>query len=96
MVSTQIQPFGVTTDGKQIYKITFTDGSGNCACVISYGAVLQALTIHGTDVCLGYDTVGEYEAANSCFGSTMGRCTNRIGGGTDEILIYNAAKVLLS
>ena len=78
MVTTTL--FGVTADGRNIDKITFTDGSGNCACVISYGAVLQALTIHGTDVCLGYDTVGEYEAANSCFGSTMGRCTNRIGG----------------
>ena len=80
MVTTRIEPFGITADGRNIDKITLTDGSGNAACVINYGAVLQGLTIHGVDVCLGYDTVSEYEAANSCFGSTMGRCTNRIGG----------------
>jgi len=80
MVKTQIQPFGVTAEGAEIFKITLTDASGNTACVLNYGAVLQALVIQGTDVCLGYDTVAEYEAANSCFGSTMGRCTNRIGG----------------
>jgi len=80
MVKTQVTPFGITADGRNIDKITLTDGSGNTACVINYGAVLQGLTIHGVDVCLGYDTVSEYEAANSCFGSTMGRCTNRIGG----------------
>lgn len=80
MVTTQIQPFGITADGREIHKITLTDGAGNTAQVINYGAVLQALVVGGTDVCLGYDSVAEYEAANSCFGSTMGRCTNRIGG----------------
>lgn len=80
MVTTQLQPFGLTADGREIHKITLTDASGNTACIINYGAVLQALVIQGTDVCLGYDSVAEYEAANSCFGSTMGRCTNRIGG----------------
>lgn len=80
MVKTQVTPFGITADGREIHKITLTDGAGNSASVINYGAVLQALVIQGVDVCLGYDSVAEYEAANSCFGSTMGRCTNRIGG----------------
>lgn len=80
MVKTQIQPFGVTAEGAEIFKITLADEAGNTACVLNYGAVLQALVIQGVDVCLGYDTVAEYEVANSCFGSTMGRCTNRIGG----------------
>lgn len=84
MVTTQVQPFGITAGGREIHKITLTDGAGNSACVINYGAVLQALLIKTpektVDVCLGYDSVAEYEAANSCFGSTMGRCTGRIGG----------------
>ena len=80
MVTKEIQPFGVTADGKKIDKISLTDSQGNTACLINYGAVLQALFIGDRDVVLGYDSVGEYEAANSCFGSTMGRCTNRIAG----------------
>ena len=80
MVQKYTQPFGLTADGKPIDKISLTDELGNTACLINYGAVLQALFIGDRDVVLGYDTVAEYEGANSCFGSTMGRCTNRIGG----------------
>ena len=80
MVQKKVQPFGISADGSQIYKISLTDSQGNTACIINYGAVLQSLLIQDRDVVLGYDTVAEYEAANSCFGSTMGRCTNRIGG----------------
>ena len=80
MVKTKTEVFGVTAEGKQIDKISLTDEMGNTACLINYGAVLQALVIQGIDVVLGYDSVAEYENANSCFGSTMGRCTNRIGG----------------
>lgn len=80
MVGKKVSPFGITAEGVKIDKIALTDEKGNTACLINYGAVLQALYIGNRDVVLGYDSVGEYEAANSCFGSTMGRCTNRIGG----------------
>ena len=80
MVTKKVELFGITAEGKSIDKISLGDGMGNTACIINYGAVLQALYIRGRDVVLGYDTVVEYETANSCFGSTMGRCTNRIGG----------------
>ena len=80
MVRKNVEPFGVAADGKQIDKISLTDETGNTACLINFGAVLQALFIGNRDVVLGYDSVAEYENANSCFGSTMGRCTNRIGG----------------
>ena len=80
MVTTKIETFGVTADGRNIDKISLRDARGNIACILNYGAVLQALYIGDRDVVLGYDSVAEYEAANSCFGSTMGRCTNRIGG----------------
>jgi len=80
MVTKQVSPFGVTAEGRKIDKISLTDRQGNTACILNYGAVLQALYIKGRDVVLGYDSVAEYENANSCFGSTMGRCTNRIGG----------------
>lgn len=80
MVRKDVESFGVTAEGRKIDRISLTDEAGNTACLINYGAVLQALFIGNRDVVLGYDTVAEYENANSCFGSTMGRCTNRIGG----------------
>lgn len=80
MIKKQVQPFGTTAEGRQIQRISLTDQQGNTACLINYGAALQALYIAGRDVVLGYDSVAEYEASGSCFGSTMGRCTNRIGG----------------
>ena len=78
MVTISCQPFG-----HRVTRFDITDGAGNTASVLNYGAVLQSLSVctpHGQtlDVCLGYDTLAEYEAANSCFGSTMGRCTGRI------------------
>ena len=83
MTAPHIQPFGNTADGQPVHQITLTDGAGNTASLLSYGAVLQKLLIRKpdgetVDVCLGYDTLAEYEATNSCFGSTMGRCTGRI------------------
>ena len=71
-------PFGTCQSGRSVYQFILEDGRGNRAVLLNYGAVLQQLWIGGVDVCLGYDTLAEYEAANSCFGSTMGRCTGRI------------------
>lgn len=65
-------------------RIWITDGSGSSAAVINYGAALQSLLIrspHGVrDVCLGYDSVGQYKFLDGCMGGTVGRCANRIGG----------------
>lgn len=72
------KPFGTANGGKDVFRFFLEDGAGNQAVVLNYGAVLQQLWVAGRDVCLGYDTLAEYEAATSCFGSTMGRCTGRI------------------
>lgn len=82
-MAVQIRPFGIHAEGKQIDLISFSDAAGNTAAVINFGAALQSLRLRKpdkslTDVCLGYDTLAEYEAANSCFGATMGRCAGRI------------------
>lgn len=71
-------PFGIDSKGEKIYRFLITDTSGNCAVVLNYGATLQQLWIDGREVCLGYDTLSEYEKSSSCFGGTMGRCTGRI------------------
>lgn len=33
-----------------------------------------------TDICLGYDELESYRTLDACFGGTIGRCANRIGG----------------
>ena len=75
-----VREFGTCADGRPVMEFTLTDGAGNRAVLINYGAVLRSLWIGDRDVVLGYDTVAEYEGANSCFGSTMGRCAGRVAG----------------
>ncbi|MBD9224655.1 MAG: hypothetical protein EGQ56_03510 [Clostridiales bacterium] len=48
--------------------------------VLTYGASLRRLVFGGVDVVLGYDTLPEYERNDGCFGATVGRVCNRIGG----------------
>lgn len=80
-----IKPFGRTFNGDPVEQILISDGAGNTASLLNYGAILHSLWIttsegNKVDVCLGYNTLAEYETSNSCFGGTIGRCTGRISG----------------
>ena len=76
-------PFGVL-DGREIPLIELSDG--RCAVeLLPYGAAIRALRVPDregrmTDICLGYDDVESYRTLDACFGGTIGRCANRIGG----------------
>ena len=59
--------------------------NGLCVSVISYGATIRKILFtdkNGVqhDVCLGYDTVGEYIEKSGYLGAIIGRNGNRIGG----------------
>ncbi len=80
-----VNKWGYTKNGEEVTCVTITDGANCFAEIISYGAAIRSLCIpdkdgHIVDVCLGYDTLSEYEDSNSCFGATMGRCVDRIAG----------------
>ena len=71
--------------GYRCYVVTLKNKSGYSASFINYGAAVQSLNVpdktgNFSDIVLGYDTLEEYIKGDSCFGATIGRFANRIGG----------------
>lgn len=80
------EPFGQDRTGRRVDKYTMTNQSGASVSVINLGASLQAVLVPDKegnlrDVCLGFDTVSDYEAKNGHIGATIGRYANRIKAG---------------
>ena len=78
MKNIQVRPFGAGVD-----LITLSDGPVSVE-LLSYGAAVRSIWVpdrdgNPTDVCLGYETLEEYQQQDACFGGTIGRCANRIG-----------------
>lgn len=85
-----IEPFGWTKDGRPVKKAVLTDGFGNSASFLDFGATMQGIEIQlpsgeHRDVCLGYDDVYSYETLTGCFGGLIGRSANRIRPAEVEI-----------
>ncbi len=75
--------FGTTKDGKEVYLYTMENAKGMKASVMNFGAILVRLMVpdakgNAEDVCLGYDTLAEYEENGCFFGATIGPNGNRI------------------
>lgn len=71
--------------GYRCYLVTLKNKNGFSASFTNYGAAVQSLRVPDNtasfdDVVLGYDTLEEYIKGDSCFGATVGRVANRIGG----------------
>ena len=78
--------FGYTKDLKPVHILNITNAKGMKIRVLTYGAAIHSVFVpdrdgKSTDVCLGYNTVAEYENGTGYFGATLGRCTNRIAKG---------------
>ena len=81
-----VRPFGRTQAGEEVELFTLTNGNGMVARVMNYGATLVELHVPDsrgmlTDVCLGFNSLSEYEGVNPYFGATIGRYGNRIADG---------------
>ena len=77
--------FGKTRDGQNVHLFRITNTSGACVELLDYGCTVRSIRVPDrtgklTDVCLGYDTVGEYEQNDAYFGGVIGRYCNRIRG----------------
>lgn len=99
-MSVQVKEFGKTADGRTVNIYRITNKNGAYADVLDYGCTLQTICVPDkdgnlTDVCLGYDTVAEYEANDGCLGAFVGRHANRIKegkftlNGVDYVLAVN-------
>jgi aldose 1-epimerase len=96
-LSTQVEaasvnrsPFGALPDGTAVEAVTLSNGKGMVARIISYGAILQSLTVpdrDGTpaDVALGHADLRGYLEKPNYFGATVGRYANRIRDGRFSI-----------
>lgn len=85
MEMTKERKFGRTGDGQEAHLYILKNGNGVSAEVTDYGAALVSVKVPDKDgklrdVVLGYDEVKGYEQGGVCFGATVGRNANRIGG----------------
>lgn len=85
-MSVQVKEFGKTADGRTVSIYRITDADGAYVEVLDYGCTLHSICVPDkegnlVDVCLGYDTVAEYEANDGYLGAFIGRHANRIGKG---------------
>jgi len=76
--------FGNMPDGTSIETYTLRNYQGMEARIITYGGVVQSLSVpdksgNMTDVVLGYDKLDGYVANSPFFGALIGRYGNRIG-----------------
>lgn len=79
----ETMPFG-TLEGLDIPLIRLVEGDIRVE-LLPFGAAIRAISVpdrqgRPTDVCLGYDRLEDYRDYDACFGGTIGRCANRIGG----------------
>ncbi len=85
-MSVQVKEFGKTADGRTVNRYRITNKNGAYVDVLDYGCTLQTICIPDkdgnlVDVCLGYDTVAEYETNDGYLGAFVGRHANRIKEG---------------
>ena len=77
--------FGKTASGEEVSLFTLDNGRGSFVNILDYGCTVQSIVVPDrtgtpTDVCLGYDTIEDYEKNPGYLGAVVGRVANRIGG----------------
>jgi aldose 1-epimerase len=90
-LTNQRSAFGKTDDGTAVEKFVLRNSHGMEATVITYGGILQSLSVPDkqgktADVVLGFDDVQGYQKNGSVyFGATIGRFGNRLADGAFEL-----------
>jgi aldose 1-epimerase len=77
--------FGKTPDGQSVELYTLRNANGAEAAIMTYGGIVQKLTMPDKngklgDIVLGYDSLQGYIDKTPYFGALIGRYGNRIGG----------------
>lgn len=65
-------------NGKKVYSYILSNNKGLIVEILNLGGIVRRLVYKGIDVCLGYDTLGEYLNGEEYFGALIGRNTNCI------------------
>lgn len=85
-----VKDFGTLKNGEKAHLYIMENDNGVSAAVTDYGAALVNLKTFDKDgnmldVVLGFDDVAGYENGTECFGASVGRNANRIGGAEFEL-----------
>lgn len=86
----QKEQFGTTKDGQKVTRYILENANGMRVGLIDLGAVITNIWVpdrkgNMEDVVHGYDSVQAYEVNVPSFGAPVGRCANRISGGSFSI-----------
>jgi aldose 1-epimerase len=78
--------FGTLDDGTKVWRYTLTNSNGARVRVLTYGGILQEISIPDrrgrlANVALGFDNLADYVTKNPYFGTITGRYANRIAKG---------------
>ena len=86
MSAPQITPFGTTTQGQDVARITL-HGHGLSVAIITKGATLQSVRLAGVDhdLTIGSDRLADYEGIMRHHGSLVAPVVNRFKGATAPI-----------
>lgn len=84
------QAFGRTERGHGVRQYSLANNRGVEVDVLDYGGLIRTLSTpdrdgEAGDVVLGFDTLEEYLAGHPYYGVLVGRCANRIRGGSFEL-----------
>ena len=84
-MSVTTKPFGIDQIGRPMTLYTLTNKNGASVSVLDFGAHLVSVRVPDregklSDVCLGFDTLEEYDKKPGFLGAIVGRYGNRIGG----------------
>lgn len=79
------KPFGVDLIGRPMTLYTMTNKVGASVSVLDFGAHIVSIRVPDrqgklAEVCLGYDSLEEYDRNSGYLGATVGRYGNRIAG----------------
>ncbi len=84
------RPWGTLKSGETANLYTLVNDSGMTVEITDFGGTIVSIKTPDkngklTDVCLGYDSLADYENADGYLGALVGRVANRIAGASFEL-----------
>ena len=84
------RPWGTLKSGETANLYTLVNNSGMTVEITDFGGTVVSIRTADrngkmTDICLGYDSLADYESADGYLGALVGRVANRIAGAAFEL-----------
>ena len=84
------RPWGKLSSGETATLFTLVNDNGMTLEITDFGGTIVSIKTPDrsgklTDICLGYDSLSDYEKADGYLGALVGRVANRIAGASFEL-----------